>query len=214
FSDGLHFVTKFYEIIERSALHSYYSALPFAPTECSLYHRYKNETIHNLYRVYGGPEKWDALLATRDHGERYVPHVAFSPDTTILASRNCTGLKLFDATMGIPLSEITADHVAIAADFSVVVFSKDDTTLLQDLKGSPVARLTSLHGYHELAISSGGTRVAAGFLDGTVELWNVERGELLIASRQGHEEASVETVVFSPDGKQLASRSFSGYVKL
>lgn len=216
FSDGLHFVTKFYEIIERSALHTYYSALPFAPTECSLYHRYKNETIHNLYRVYGGPEKWDALLATRGHGERYVPHVAFSPDTTILASRNCTGLKLFDATMGIPLSEIMADHVAIAADFSVVVFSKDDITLLQDLKGSPVARLTSLHGYHKLAISSGGTRVAAGFLDGTVELWNVERGELVarLHGFQGRATDDAKNLAFSTSGTRLAYQLADGGIKL
>ncbi|KIL56352.1 hypothetical protein M378DRAFT_1038447, partial [Amanita muscaria Koide BX008] len=79
FSDALRFISKFYEIIKRSALHTYYSALPFTPADTLLYHQYIKEAEHRICSIEGGPEKWDALVAELRH-ERSVQVIKFSLD--------------------------------------------------------------------------------------------------------------------------------------
>ncbi|KIL56387.1 hypothetical protein M378DRAFT_524248 [Amanita muscaria Koide BX008] len=68
-SDALRFISKFYKLIERSALHTYYSALPFAPSDSLLYHRYIKDAEHNICSIEGGPEKWDTLVANLSQGD-------------------------------------------------------------------------------------------------------------------------------------------------
>ncbi|KIL54672.1 hypothetical protein M378DRAFT_49252, partial [Amanita muscaria Koide BX008] len=72
----------FYEIIKRSALHTYYSALPFTPADTLLYHQYIKEAEHRICSIEGGPEKWDALVAALRH-ERSVQVIKFSLDSTL-----------------------------------------------------------------------------------------------------------------------------------
>ncbi|KAM6491774.1 hypothetical protein JOM56_012814 [Amanita muscaria] len=75
--DALRFISKFYEIINQSALHTYHSALPFSPTDSLLYRRYIRETEHNTCCIDGGPEKWDALVAILNLGSK-VYDIKFS----------------------------------------------------------------------------------------------------------------------------------------
>src|SRR3979411_1216529 len=86
-SDALRFISKFYEIIKRSALHTYHSALPFSPTESLLYRRYIKEERRTICgtRVEGGPKKWDALVANLNHGG-WVDGIKFSLDNLLFFS--------------------------------------------------------------------------------------------------------------------------------
>ncbi|KIL62668.1 hypothetical protein M378DRAFT_165515 [Amanita muscaria Koide BX008] len=84
-SDALHFIAKFYEIVKRSALHTYYSALPCTPTDSPLYRQYIKEAKHNICGIEGGPEKWDTLVANLSHKE-YVEVIKFSLDSTLFVS--------------------------------------------------------------------------------------------------------------------------------
>ncbi|KIL56303.1 hypothetical protein M378DRAFT_17213 [Amanita muscaria Koide BX008] len=135
-SDALRFIGKFYELIERSALHMYYSALPFTPSDSHLYCRYIKDTVDNvLCSIKGGPERWDALVATmRDGG--YVDTIKFSLDSTLFVSCSQSKLKIWDAVTGTPISTIPGDRFAVANNFSTVASSKDKTITFYNMNGS------------------------------------------------------------------------------
>ncbi|KIL59677.1 hypothetical protein M378DRAFT_84766, partial [Amanita muscaria Koide BX008] len=102
-SDALRFISKFYEIINRSALHTYYSALPFTPTSSLLYRRYIKEARHNICGIEGGPERWDALVANPNRGGKddRVSLMEFGPDGRLFASGSMDGtIKLWNGGDG------------------------------------------------------------------------------------------------------------------
>ena len=63
-----------------------------------------------------------------------------------------------------------------------------------------------------VAFSKDGKRLAAGSLEKTVGLWDVETGQAALTLR-GHDDM-VMALSFSPDGQQLASASLDGTVKV
>ncbi|KIL59908.1 hypothetical protein M378DRAFT_84476, partial [Amanita muscaria Koide BX008] len=101
-SDALRFISKFYELIKRLALHTYYSALPFSPTSSLLYRRYIKEARHYLCGIEGGLEKWDALIAIlSSHSPTTFSLVRFGPDGRLFASGSFDRtIKLWNAGDG------------------------------------------------------------------------------------------------------------------
>ncbi|KIL56355.1 hypothetical protein M378DRAFT_89472, partial [Amanita muscaria Koide BX008] len=196
-SDALRFISKFYEIIKRSALHTYYSALAFTPTNSLLYRQYIKEAEHNICSIEGGPEKWDALVAKLRHDQRWFIPPAFSPDCTHLAVRDLNdNVNLWDIR-GIDASSPPSKRNATAV--SVLTLSRDCS------------------------------RLACGFEDGTVELWetsptNRRIDPLALRSkmekfffrifRQSRHTEPVQVLEFDPDGRLFASGSYDGTIKL
>ncbi|KAM6495266.1 Quinonprotein alcohol dehydrogenase-like superfamily [Amanita muscaria] len=211
FSDGLRFISKFYEIIEHSALHIYYSALPFTPTESLLYRTYyEQETTHNKCRVDGGPKQWDALLSRFEHGAR-VERVAFSQDGSKLLSWSSydQNVRLWHASAGIPLGTISGDLVAIANSFAVA--AKERMVILYDLDSfEPITTLETPALIIQLAVSADGSRIAAGMMNGAVDLWDGKTREF-INSIVGYKPYSL---AFSRTGSRLAFNSYNNRIKL
>ena len=164
--DAFRFISKSYDIIQRSALHLYYSALPFMPTKILLSNVYKKED--NLWQLGGGPEQWDALVAVPTHDNIY--RIAFSLDNAYLASWAEHGIKLWHATSGAPAKTFNGDKIALAGDFSKVAICEDDTLALYNVTSyaSVTKYDTPSVNIVELALSVDGSRLAAGLLDGTV----------------------------------------------
>ncbi|KIL60880.1 hypothetical protein M378DRAFT_42176, partial [Amanita muscaria Koide BX008] len=115
--------------INRSALHTYYSALPFSPTDSLLYRRYIREAEHNMCCIEGGPKN---------------PAQEAAAVTAIALSRDCS-------------------------------------------------------------------RLACGFVDGTVELWETSPTKRRISS---HQCGRISDVEFGPDGRLFASGSIDGTINL
>ncbi|KIL54495.1 hypothetical protein M378DRAFT_49415, partial [Amanita muscaria Koide BX008] len=270
--DALRFISKFYAIIDRSALHTYHSALPFTPTDSVLYRQYLKEGRHNVCFIEGGPEKWNALVAHLDH-EEYVTDIKFSLDSTLFAS--CCGdnandgtqgkLKIWDAATGAPISTIpghsddwcipwlqfstTGARLAYPSANGVVklrdgisgrfiadlqsgsecgleyelAFSPDCTHLAYgnrnidlwdiqgiDTSGPPSPEATKVTA---MALSRDCSRLACGFMDGTVELWETQTSPTKRRSTF-HQGSLVLTVGFGPDGRLFASGSQDGTIKL
>ena len=77
---------------------------------------------------------------------------------------------------------------------------------------SPHITLTYGSSINSIAFGPGGSLLASGSGDNTVQLWNLDT-ETLLATLEGHTD-SVLNVVFSPDGSLLASGSGDGTVRL
>ncbi|KIL61245.1 hypothetical protein M378DRAFT_167241 [Amanita muscaria Koide BX008] len=221
-SDALRFISKFYTVINRSALHTYYSALPFAPTCSLLYRQYIKEARHNIGGIEGGPEKWDALVANLSHaGTVYA--IKFSPDSTLLVScsdehvfasvRHPGKLKIWDAATGTPISMISGRRFAFTDDFSTIASSEDNIITYCNMDGSTRGTMiTTSSMIEELALSQS-SRVAAALSDGTVWLWESRNVEL-ICSFDGFESTGWPWLQFSPSGTRLTYPSANGIVKM
>ncbi|KIL56063.1 hypothetical protein M378DRAFT_17418 [Amanita muscaria Koide BX008] len=217
-SDASRFILKFYEVIKRSALHTYYSALPFTPSDTLLYRRYSKQAADNNVKtccIEGGPETWGADLI---HGFP-VNLVKFSLDSALLLS--CSEgnqdygslgmLKIWDAATSTPISTISADRFAVANNFSTVASSKDNIITYYNMNGSARGTMfTTSSRIQKLALSES-SRIAAASSDGTVWLWE-SRNAKLIDSFDGFEDKG--QLKFSPTGTRLAYSSANGIVKL
>ncbi|KIL58649.1 hypothetical protein M378DRAFT_53600, partial [Amanita muscaria Koide BX008] len=215
-SDALRFISKFYEIIKRSALHTYYSALPFTPTNSLLYHRYIKEAEHNICSIQGGPEKWDAFVANLRH-ERSVQVIKFSLDSTLFLScfkgdeeYNMQGkLKIWDAATGTPISTILGhtfaiERLALSSESSRVAAGLSDGTVwLWDGNAELIDRFDDFQQWSRLKFSPTGTRLAYSSANGIVKLRDGISGRFIADLRCG----SIHEFEFSGDGSRLASVS-------
>ncbi|KIL61556.1 hypothetical protein M378DRAFT_13472 [Amanita muscaria Koide BX008] len=210
-SDALRFIGKFYELIKRSALHTYYSALSFTPSDSLLFRRYIIDAVDNVCNIEGGPEKWDALVAYMSHGDN-VETIKFSLDSALFVSCSQSKLKIWDAVTGTPISTIPGDRFAVANDFSTVASSEAKTLTFYNVNGSTRGTMstTTSSKIEKLALSSESSRVAAALADGTVWLWD-SAGAELIDSFEGYKSSEYwSRLEFSPTGTRLAYSSSNG----
>jgi WD40 repeat protein len=146
---------------------------------------------------------WDALRG--EHLVTLIGHtgdvtcVAFSPDGRRLASASADGtVRLWDVTRG-------------AAMTTLIGYTWDSA------RGRPVK--STLIGFLPVrdagptAFSRDGRRQAAAGANGTVWLWDAERGGKPLGTLTGHT-GPVHCVAFSPDGRRLASAGDDGTVRL
>ncbi|KIL55961.1 hypothetical protein M378DRAFT_173135 [Amanita muscaria Koide BX008] len=217
-SDALRFISKFYRTINRSALHTYYSALPFSPTDSLLYRRYIKDARHYICGIEGGPKKWDAVVAILSHGEE-VDGIQFSLQSALFIScseeyvddliRKQGKLKIWDAATGTLISTIPGHRFAVNNDFSTVASSSDNIITYHNVNGSARGMFTTPSKIHKLALSES-SRVAAALSDGTVWLWDSRNAEL-ICSFDGFESSKWPCLEFSLTGTRLAYSSAIGF---
>ena len=158
-----------------------------------------------------------------------VRSVAFSPDSTILASGGSQDgtIRLWDVNTGTQIKKITGHEyrvntVAFSPDGTTlasgssdnVTRSSDDTIRLWDVNtGTQIKKITGhTENVVSVVFSPDGTTLASGSWDGTIRLWDVNTGTELkkIAGHTG----SVSSVAFSPDGQTIASGSWDDTIHL
>ncbi|KIL56702.1 hypothetical protein M378DRAFT_43947, partial [Amanita muscaria Koide BX008] len=182
--------------IKRSALHTYYSALPFTPSDSLLYRRYIKDAVDNLCSIEGGPENWDALVAAMHH-EGYVHTIKFSLDSALFVS------SLYDGTVWLwdsgsidasgPPSKGNETHVtalALSRDCSRLACGFVDGTV-ELWETSPTRR-----------------RI------GPLALRSKMEAIFFLIFGQSHHAKSVQALGFDPDGGVFASGSDDGTLKL
>ena len=106
--DALRFVGRFGSILDKSAIHLYFSALPFTPQGTTLYRVY-SARYRDIPRVMlGFPESWPEELCTvrNLNGNKRTPrHLAFSADSSRLCVSTPTHLVTASPLTGVQLGK-------------------------------------------------------------------------------------------------------------
>ena len=198
-TDAFRLVCKCYEIIERSALHIYHSALVITPTEQLLYKRYCKEMTHKACWLRGGLAQWDPLIATVTHPSDDPRHmsVMFSPDSSQLASLAQKEIRFWDALSGTPISssKLGGDNIVLADDFSIAATLCDNTIELYSV-ATNMATATFRHSsrVNKLALSHDGSRLAAALSTNATILWDVQKQKPILTLNG----SSYKVLMFSP----------------
>ena len=196
---------------------SWISSVVFSPDEMLLASGSDDNTV-KLWDISTGRN-----IVTLEGHRGQVLSVAFSPDGTILASIGYNGygqeIKLWDVATGRTITTLKGHTSWISS----MGFSPDGTMLasggdsgIVELWEIPTGRpVATMEGHtdaiHSGAFSPDGTSLASGgYFNDEVKLWDVMTGRTIATL----EHSGVYSIMFSPGGVLLASRSNDGTVLL
>ena len=155
-------------------------------------------------------------IATLEGHTDFVWSVAFSPDSTTLASVAEDGVILWDVVTRKKIAHLVgpSHSVSFSRDGTVLAIASFRSVKLWDVATREnIATLEEPSRFlYSMVLSPDGTTLATGGSVGVVKLWDVTTREN-IATLEGHI-GGVNSVVFSLDGATLASGSEDGTVKL
>ena len=96
-NDAYHFLSSCNQSISSSAMHTYYSALPFTPHDTHLYRLYEQETRHSITVLQGIHPTWTSCLSILPFGDAPIYGLCISPDRTQLAVHAYETISILDA---------------------------------------------------------------------------------------------------------------------
>ncbi|KAF2189253.1 WD40 repeat-like protein [Zopfia rhizophila CBS 207.26] len=207
--------------IENSPLQAYASALLFSPTGSLIRGLFRHEEPKWITILPAMRDQWSPCLQTLEGHSSWVRSVAFSHDSTRLASASYDNtVKIWDASSGDCLQTLeghssSVNSVAFSHDSTrLASASYDNTVKIWDTSSGDC--LQTLEGHSSwvssVAFSHDSTRLASASSDNTVKIWDTSSGDCL-QTLEGHS-SWVSSVVFSHDSTRLASASYDMTVKI
>ncbi|KAL1644350.1 hypothetical protein SLS61_008857, partial [Didymella pomorum] len=219
--DASRFVMYHKGVIESYPLQTYVSALLFSPTESVTRRLFQHEEPKGVTVKPAMSDGWSACLQTLEGHSRYVSSVAFSHDSSKLASASLDNtVKVWDASSGACLQTLeghssSVRSVAFSHDSSKLASASWDYTV-KVWDASSGACLQTLEGHssyvESVAFSHDSSKLASASYDKTVKVWDASSGACL-QTLEGHS-SSVRSVAFSHDSSKLASASHDKTVKV
>jgi WD40 repeat protein len=174
--------------IEGYPLQTYASALLFSPTGSLIRQLFQHEEPEAIRIRPTLSDGWSACLQTLEGHSSYVNSVAFSHDSTRLASASYDStVKIWDASSGACLQTLEGhssyvNSVAFSHDSARLASASDDSTV-KIWDASSGACLQTLEGHSDwvssVAFSHDSTRLASASDDSTVKIWDASSGACL-----------------------------------
>jgi WD40 repeat protein len=176
------------QAIESSPLQAYGSALLFSPKQSIVRKLFQHEGLEGIALKPGMSDGWSACLQTLEGHGSVVTSVAFSHDSTQLASASWDNtIKMWDASSGACVQTLEGH----SNDVTSVAFSHDSTRLasaswdntVKIWDASSGACVQTLEGHSStvtsVAFSHDSTRLASASYDSTVKMWDASSGACL-----------------------------------
>jgi WD40 repeat protein len=220
--DAQHFIQTFGTTVLRSTPHLYLSALPFAPTQSTIFRKFAAKFPRTPRIVAGHVARW-SLRENRHHGHAGVMSIAISPDRRRIVCGSYDGMiQVWDIETGEALGDPLRGHseavrcLAISSNGKRIVSGSNDHTIrVWDLEtgmalGSPLRGHTTY--VLSIAISPDGQRIVSSG-DRTILVWDAQTGERLIAPLEGHTDV-VRSVTISPNGRHIVSGSDDATIRV
>lgn len=163
------------------------------------------------------------VVELREEAHHYVIQAEFADDDTIVTSRvaprqvaDAEGIQVWDWRSEEVVSSIRVLSGRIAVDRSngLVAATRQlsgDTAVFDLATGERRRSVRGPSAAFSVAYSADGARLAVGFADGSIRVWDAASGRLETALR-GHERG-VESLSFSPDDRRMASLDEGGLVR-
>ncbi|KAF2008821.1 WD40 repeat-like protein [Aaosphaeria arxii CBS 175.79] len=210
--DARRFIMYHKGAIECYPLQTYASALLFSPTESIIKQLFQHEELRGIVIKPSMSRNWSACLQTLEGHSDVVNSVAFSHDSTRIASgSNDNTVKIWDAISGENLHTLIGhskwvSSVAFSYDLTRIASSSwDKTVKIWDASSGKHLHTLESHWETSVAFSHDSTRIASGSTGNTVKIWDASSGEHL-HTLKGHS-SEVNSVTFSHDSTRIASAS-------
>ena len=152
--DLYRFTMTFLHIVEQAPLQAYSSAILFSPSTSLARSLFIDSVPSDLKIRMSVPTGWSPCLSTFDGHRQSVDKVFFSPDDSIFAS----------AANGVSHAGVRIAEVKIWDTMSGMC--------LQTFRKSDIR-------YSCMEFSADGSKLAAGFSDGSIDVWHVRTGECI-----------------------------------
>ncbi|KAH6887208.1 WD40-repeat-containing domain protein [Coprinopsis sp. MPI-PUGE-AT-0042] len=207
--DLLRFISLHPEIPRNLPMHTYLSALPFAPSESKIRHLYvklASNGTQSVTVVSGLEKHWDPISVTFEESSQ-IKAMDLSPCGTMVASRSAAHIRLYNAKSGKMLQSLG---------------SKDGNSAVYSVAFSPDSQCLA-------ATSAGGVQVwdvVSGELVGdcpfplSTPLFGNSSPMVLIDSEDGSyviwnpNTIRATSLIFSPDGSSIAAGTVDGRILL
>jgi WD40 repeat protein/serine/threonine protein kinase len=151
----------------------------------------------------------------------HVNSVAWAPDYRTFATGSADGtVKIWEQATGLEIKHLAGHQswiecVAYSKDGSMLATSSNDQTvrLWDPHTGDPIRTLTGHEALvHSVSFSPVAPMIASAAYDGTVRLWNLSDGSCRKVIRLASPGGRICRVVYSPDGRHLATANGNGTV--
>jgi WD40 repeat protein len=208
-------------IIDSTPLQIYSSVLAFTPQKSKVRETFENVIPDWISLRPEAETNWNQCLQTFEGHSGWVNSVAFSHDSTLVASASADEtVRIWRTDTGEGIQELkghsrSVSSVTFSHDSALVASASDDETvrIWRTDTGEGIQEFKGHSGWvYSIAFSHDSTLVASASVDETVRIWRTDTGEG-IQELKDHS-GGVRSVVFSHDSALVASASVDETVRI